>query len=113
MSRREERIARNEAIFRRANERLRGAFGDLAPPDELMPFICECDDARCMRIIELSVAEYEAVRRDAAHFAVVPDHRTGTERDVTDEVVSRSARFAVVEKTTPEAREIVSEDGPH
>lgn len=110
MSGREERVARNEAIFRRANERLRGAFGDLAGADELMPFICECADARCMRIIELNIAEYEAVRRDATHFAVVPDHRPADERDVTDEVVTRTHRFSIVEKTTPEARRTVSED---
>lgn len=111
---REERVARNEAAFRRANERLRRDVPNLlASRDELTPFICECGDSRCMDVIQLTVREYEVVRGRPTRFAVVPGHATGTERVVTDEVLGDpSPRFAVIEKESPEAQEIVREADP-
>ena len=58
----EERIARNDALFRDANERI-GAFAaqhELREDD--VPFICECADMGCHEIVRLPLNEYEKVR---------------------------------------------------
>ncbi|HVM16331.1 MAG TPA: hypothetical protein VM290_01955 [Gaiellaceae bacterium] len=100
MGEREERIAENEARFREANEGLVEEWQDMdVPPSERTMFICECGNADCREIIRLTLDEYRAVRRDPYAFAVVPGHDdTETERVVTEDVVDRNERFAVVKK---------------
>jgi len=52
-----ERVARNEAPFREANERIRrrAAHADLS----VVPFLCECADRDCTAAVQLQPAEYE------------------------------------------------------
>lgn len=57
-----------------------------------MPLICECTDARCTRVITLSLDEYVAVRDGRRGFMLVPGHERAGER-----VVERNERFSVVE----------------
>lgn len=100
MGEREHRLARNEATFREANEDLREKWHELelARVQETM-FICECGDPTCTRLIRLSLADYEAVREDGNRFAIFPGHDDKeTERVVTEEVVEKNDRFAVVRK---------------
>lgn len=95
-----DRIARNEALFRQVNERVKDvtdAFADLdrSPVD----FVCECGNQDCTQPVSLTLAEYEQVRSVPTHFVVVPDHVI---RAV--EVVVRSGEgYAVVEKLPSEA----------
>lgn len=56
----------------------------------------------------ISVAEYEAVRRDARHFAVT---RTHVLPDV-EEVVQETDRFVVVRKRQGTPAEIAEEEDP-
>src|SRR6185437_13065722 len=57
----QERIARNEATFRRINEDIeRGR--DCDDDTTLVGFVCECGSVDCGRLIELTPAEYEQVR---------------------------------------------------
>ena len=100
MSQREERIAENETRFRTANEDLLHRWeGMEIEPGQQTPFICECGDTECAQVMRLTLAEYEAVRSDPNTFAVVPGHDdTPTERLVTEAVVEKNERFAVVEK---------------
>ena len=70
----EERRAENEATFREANERIRAAERGLDPPLERVPYLCECDDVRCRKLIRLTTPEYEHVRDHGATFAVAPGH---------------------------------------
>jgi hypothetical protein len=100
MSSREERIAENETVFRRANEELLEEWGDLdLAGGRQALFICECGDVACRLPVRMTLAEYESVRKDANTFAVVPGHDdTTTERIVTEEVVDKNERFAVVRK---------------
>jgi 5-bromo-4-chloroindolyl phosphate hydrolysis protein len=102
------RLASNEARFREINERVER---DLEPildtEDELLQFVCECGQRNCTHTLELSVAEYEAVRQDARRFAVVPGHEI---EDVED-VVERHDRYFVIEKH-PETWEIVERANP-
>ena len=88
-----ERIARNEATFRRINEDIeRGR--DAEDDATLIGFVCECGSADCARLIELTSAEYEAVRSDPCRFAIVHGH----EITAVEAVVERHDRYAVVRK---------------
>jgi hypothetical protein len=103
---REERVARNETLFREVNERIKRVNVGLATV-EASDFLCECGDDGCTDPISLTMREYEEVRADPTHFAVVPDHVVP---DV-EQVVAQSDRYAVVAKTDPDAVEVaVSED---
>ena len=89
----QERIGRNEATFRSINEDIeRGR--DAEDDRTLVGFVCECGSAECSRLIELTPAEYEAVRSDPCRFAIVDGH----ELLEVEEIVERHDRYAVVRK---------------
>jgi hypothetical protein len=101
-----ERVARNEATFRRINEDI-GRGRDAEDDTTLVGFVCECGDAECTRLIELTPAEYERVRSDPRHFAVANGH----EIPEVERVLQRTDRFSVVEKQPPTDR-IATETDP-
>jgi hypothetical protein len=78
----QERKARNETIFRQANEEVRRVQEELEMPEGRLPFICECEDERCATIVLLTQAEYERVRANPTYFVLAPDHPTSTGRIV-------------------------------
>lgn len=85
-----ERVARNEAAFRRVNEAIeRGR----QTREGLLGFVCECGRLGCTEIIELTLAEYEAVRADSRRFAVRHGHQVGPE-----DVLETHERYLVVAK---------------
>ena len=89
----QDRIGRNEATFRSINEDIeRGR--DAEDDRTLVGFVCECGSAECSRLIELTPAEYEAVRSDPCRFAIVDGH----ELLEVEEVVEKHDRYAVVRK---------------
>jgi hypothetical protein len=66
----EERIAKNDATFRDANERIGAAaeaYGVVTP----VPFICECADPTCSKIVPLELEQYEEIRGDVQEVARV------------------------------------------
>jgi hypothetical protein len=89
---REERIARNEALFREVNERVREVSD--ADASERIEFLCECGDAGCTESISLTRAEYERLRSDPLLFGVKPGHAIA---DV-ERVVDANERFEIVRK---------------
>jgi hypothetical protein len=95
MSTRNERIARNEAMFREGNERMHAwPETQAAPPAEKLLFLCECADPKCRERVALTTLEYEAVRADPMHFAITPGH----ERLEAERVVGRYDGYVVIEK---------------
>ena len=89
--------ARRRVSIRSANEQLERSCVGLGSIDhERFFFICECGDRACGGLIQLSVAEYEAVREHAARFAISPNH----ENPEVERVVEQNGRFAVVETVT-------------
>jgi hypothetical protein len=90
-----ERLARNQAIFREVNERLR-SMAD-AVPDGQADYVCECSDVECTAKIELKPAEYEAVRARENTFFIVPGH----ERLEVERLVDQIDGYLIVEKTVP------------
>jgi len=55
---------------------------------------CECADLGCIQMIEMTLAEYEDLRKESNRFAVLPGHVLP---DV-ERVVSENDRFVVVAK---------------
>jgi hypothetical protein len=83
------RIAINEATYRRINEAVRAEGGDHA-----IAFLCECGRLGCNQLIQLTRAEYEAVRANSRRFAIVPGHGIPEVEDV----VARHERYEIIEK---------------
>ena len=68
-----EQVARNDAIYRAANERIEAAAEEyeVAGP---IPFICECADATCTNVVLLTLTQYERIRGHPTHFLNLPGH---------------------------------------
>jgi hypothetical protein len=85
-------IARNEALFREVNERVREVSE--RAPTERIEFLCECGDAECTESISLTLGEYERLRGDPLLFGIKGGHAIP---DV-EEVVGENERFQTVRK---------------
>jgi hypothetical protein len=95
----EERIARNNVIFREANEKIRASADRYDADIERIPFICECAAPACMQILQLTRDEYLGVRGHDRRFMTAIGHEAA--EGVKAEVVSREDGFLVVEKPLP------------
>jgi hypothetical protein len=105
-----ERVARNDAVFREANEGIRAVVDQTElSEDELVPFICECADVHCTEIVQLSTQEYEAVRSEPTRFLKARGHERNAHGWAR--VVEELDRYTVVEKIG-EAAEIAEELDP-
>jgi hypothetical protein len=92
-----ERVARNDATFRDANERIRDVASKLDLDEEgLLPFLCECADLGCTTIVQLSAAEYEEIRADPTWFVNALGHEVSAKGWA--QVVREHDRYAIVEK---------------
>lgn len=91
-----ERIARNDAAFRTANEGIAETAYEFDVGEQLIPFICECADRGCSEIVRLSADEYEAIRADSTHFMNAIGHQVAAQG--WGVVVGENDRFVVVEK---------------
>jgi hypothetical protein len=106
MSRSTEQAAKNESTFRRANETLENEATDLGLGDEATPYLCECENERCTKIVQLKREEYEAVRANPKRFVMVSGHQ-----EADEVVVQEEARFTVTEKGGQEG-DLVAEQDP-
>lgn len=94
-----EKIARNNATFRKANDEIGAAAAQHGLDDgRLVPFLCECSDGGCTEIITLTLVEYERVRSNDRWFA----HAAGHEEEVPGAVrlveAEAAGRYRLVEK---------------
>ena len=90
---REERLAKNEVIFRTVNEAIEQNALQLGGLDEYQ-FICECSASDCFERINLTLREYEEIRSAGVRFVVIPGHE-----DVEVElVVGTRGSYSIVEK---------------
>jgi hypothetical protein len=104
MSSREERLAANEELFRQVNERIVEMTDKWGGELDL---VCECANSACVERVVLTVRDYEHLRQDPHHFAVLPGHEV---RDIED-VIERNDRYLVVEKHV-ETHEQVEQSDP-
>jgi hypothetical protein len=93
MNARDERIAKNETVFRAANRELAEADKE-AGGDGPLEVLCECGQESCDSLISLTVAEYDGIHAQDDRFVVVPGH----ENPQIESVVERRERYLVVDK---------------
>ena len=108
--------ARNEILFREVNERVEEINDALngRSDEPAMIFVCECGNTNCHEQITMARAQYEALRANPLHFAVLPGH----EDMRIARVVAQHQGFLVAEKSfivaekKGEAAEMAIEEDP-
>jgi hypothetical protein len=90
-----ERVAKNNSIFREANEGIQDAARRYSVSGDV-PFLCECTEPACVEILRLELAEYEAIRATPTHFIYAPGHSSAAQGWAT--VVEQRDGYDVVEK---------------
>jgi len=88
-----ERLAKNESFFRQVNERIKDV-ADGFEGTQAYEFLCEFSDPRCTERIQLTRAEYEAVRARPARFVLARGHAAPQ----IEHVVEQDDEHDVVEK---------------
>jgi hypothetical protein len=89
----ERRLARNEVLFRETNEAIeRGQWP--SDPEKLVRFRCECSRLECDKAVEVTLVQYEQVRRFSRRFVLA----TGHEVLEIETVVNRGDGHVIVEK---------------
>lgn len=92
----EARLARNEALFRSINQRIRELAGRFElVDDEPTSFLCECSDETCVERIELTTAQYDELRTLPVRFVVTPGHEA---TPLVEQVLFRNPAFSIVRK---------------
>jgi hypothetical protein len=87
------RLARNEVSFRSLNETIeRAAEGN---GHHRARFLCECTDKNCSEALELTLDQYEGLRKNHSRFLVVRGH----EDERIEIIVDRNGSYSIVEKT--------------
>lgn len=94
------RLAKNEIIFRKANEKLQKATEKFLNYKELeeMPlqFFCECSDENCREHVELTHTQYKQLHYNRKQFVI----KLGHEAPEVERVIKRGPNYSVVEKFT-------------
>jgi hypothetical protein len=94
--------ARNQALWREVNERIRL----VAEASEHMEFLCECAALDCSEMLNLTVGEYEHIRSSPVRFPVALGH----DFPEFENIVEGNDRYAVVQKTGVAAEEAAKLD---
>jgi hypothetical protein len=103
MDERQQRIVRNETLFREVNERIE----QIADTSET-EFLCECGSVECASPIRMTLSDYELVRSSGHRFAVIPSHEL-TEIETVGE---RRDGYLVVEKLEGEPAALAKATDP-
>ena len=99
-----QRVAMNEATFRKVNEGMEAG----QDPSGLLTFVCECGRLGCNRLVQLTRAEYEGVRANPRRFAIIDGH----EVPEVEDIVERAERYIVVEQRGEPEAEVVEHTDP-
>jgi hypothetical protein len=105
---REERVGRNEALFRQVNERLKEIGDSFSLVTESADFVCECGTASCAEPIRLTLDAYERIRSDPELFFIVPGH----ELNGVESVVESNEAYDVVRKHVGAPAQLARETNP-
>ena len=92
-----EKIARNNSVFRDANDGIEEAATSFGfPPEDWAPFICECSNPRCAEIVRLTLDQYRYVRSNPRWFIHAIDHETTVDGAVRP--LEHHDTYTIVEK---------------
>ena len=99
--------AKNQAAFREANEQIREVIdrSDVVLP--VAPFVCECSDPSCRRLVVVPLAVYVDVRSSPRRFLHALEH---VDDGTSGRVVETSNGYAVVEKSGISAQVVEAEE---
>jgi hypothetical protein len=92
----QERIAKNNKIFREANEHIRAKADEYQVQIDRIPFLCECPREDCTELVPLTISEYSRVRANGSHFFTLPTHADAELPLGT--VIHREGTYVIVEK---------------
>jgi hypothetical protein len=88
------RIARNNAMFREANEQIRDSAASYGV-EHALPVICECADPSCTVVVQVPLDVYAGVRADELQFVLAPGH---TQSEGAGDVVDDYGGYVVFRK---------------
>lgn len=92
---RQDRVARNEAMYRAVNRELERlseeAGGD---PDDQLEVVCECGEEGCNATLALTITDYDQAHGQRDRFVVAGGH----ENPQLEHVVTRKEHYVVVDK---------------
>ena len=91
-----ERIARNQSIFREANETLRRRVESLDGATMRVPFVCECAAPECRELVLLTFQEYSRVRTSDRWFLSAVGHEAVA--GPSSQVIAATDRYVIAEK---------------
>jgi len=95
MKARDERVSRNEAMFRAVNREIEQASKQSGDGrQDRIEVICECGQDGCSETLDLTVAEYDEAHGERDRFVLAPGH----EDEQMESVVMRTERYLVVDK---------------
>jgi hypothetical protein len=94
MNPREERLARNELLFREVNETIESVAKTQGSDAHVFEFVCECPNIDCTLTVPLTLEVYEDTRGAPDLFLVAPGH----DRPEIEDVVREGEGFQVVRK---------------
>jgi hypothetical protein len=106
MDAREERLARNELLFRDLNEQVEFVATPIDIDASTFEFFCECSNIDCTLRLPMSLAEYEDARSDPTLFVVAPGH----DLPEIEEVLRRTDSYQIVRKEGEAARLAIRND---
>jgi hypothetical protein len=97
-----------QAFYRHVNERIAEISARLQPGGAL-EILCECGEAGCTERVAIPASEYEALRAQPTHFALVVGHENSAVEDVIDArngylvVANYGSAATVARRTDPRA----------
>jgi hypothetical protein len=91
---REERLAKNESLFREVNERIEEAASRAALLDIEAGFVCECASVECTEPLPITLLDYEEARSKPTWFIVLNGH----ERPDVERIVRSLGSCLIVDK---------------
>jgi hypothetical protein len=100
----QDRLARNEAVFRDVNEQIE-SLNEMGARMRRFPVVCECAAESCAETMFVEHAFYESVRAHSERFIV----KSGHVRSEVDDVVDGAGEMLVVAKKPGRPREVADE----
>jgi hypothetical protein len=93
LSPRENRITRNEDLFREVNAHIAKLEDRISIPGDLLPLICECANTGCTTVVHVDPGTFQTVRESPHLFLVSIGHE-----DDDEAVVGQGAGYVIVQK---------------
>jgi hypothetical protein len=92
---REERVSRNEAMYRSVNLEFERAGEEAGEgPHDRLEILCECGEDDCSTTLDVTHAEYDEAHEQRDRFMVAPGHVD----EQIEHVVKRTPRYLIVDK---------------